>query len=84
MGFADKDIDLKDTTYKPINNQDQENYDICKSLRSILEPWETNPLLDDPILWDKAPISLQLVARNLEDEKLLAIGKVIDKAINFE
>ncbi|KUL81293.1 hypothetical protein ZTR_09124 [Talaromyces verruculosus] len=32
VGFADKDIDLKDTTYKPINNQDQENYDICTDI----------------------------------------------------
>lgn len=37
---------------------------------------------DDPALWHNAPISLQLVGRQFEDEKLLAIAAVVDEAVN--
>ena len=38
--------------------------------------------LDDPDLWHNAPISLQLVGRQFEDEKLLAVGAIVDEIVN--
>ncbi|KAK4937079.1 hypothetical protein LTR10_022202 [Elasticomyces elasticus] len=38
--------------------------------------------LYDPGLWHNAPISLQLVGRQFEDEKLLAVGAVVDEVVN--
>lgn len=56
--------DVKDASYKPINERDQENYDMY-----------------DPELFAEAPVSVQLVGRNLQEESLLAIAMAVDAAI---
>lgn len=35
----------------------------------------------DPSLFAEAPVSLQLVGRNLQEEKLLAVAMAVDQAI---
>lgn len=39
-------------------------------------------LTDDPELWHNAPISLQLVGKQFEDERLLAVAAAVDEAVN--
>ncbi|OAL21018.1 hypothetical protein AYO20_11442 [Fonsecaea nubica] len=56
--------DAKDTTYQPVNELDQETYDLY-----------------DPVLFEGAPISLQLVGRSLCEEELLAVAMAVDSAI---
>ena len=56
--------DLKDTTYKPVNEIDQETYDLY-----------------DPVLFDGAPVCLQLVGRTMQEEQLLAVTVALDKAL---
>ncbi|KAJ9503790.1 hypothetical protein LTR99_002550 [Exophiala xenobiotica] len=65
VGFVDKNKDLKDESYKPVNDTDKAHHELY-----------------DPELWHNAPISLQLVGRQFEDEKLLAVSAVVDKVIN--
>jgi amidase len=38
-------------------------------------------LLDDPEIYDGAHVSLQLVGRRLQEEKMLAIGQLVDSAL---
>lgn len=38
--------------------------------------------LDDPELFHNAPVSLQLVGRPFQDEKLLACVAIVDKVVN--
>ncbi|EXJ79411.1 hypothetical protein A1O3_08913 [Capronia epimyces CBS 606.96] len=40
--------------------------------------------LYDPVLFDQAPVSLQLVGRILEEEQLLAVAIAVDRAIKTE
>jgi Asp-tRNA(Asn)/Glu-tRNA(Gln) amidotransferase A subunit family amidase len=39
-------------------------------------------VLDDPELFHNAPVSLQLVGRPFQDEKLLACASIVDKVVN--
>ena len=34
-------------------------------------------MLDDPEIYDGAPVGVQIVARKFEEEKILAIGKIV-------
>lgn len=37
--------------------------------------------IDDPAVFANAPISIQVVGRTLEEEAVLALGKIVDKAV---
>jgi Asp-tRNA(Asn)/Glu-tRNA(Gln) amidotransferase A subunit family amidase len=39
-------------------------------------------VLDDPGLFHNAPVSLQLIGRPFQDEKLLACAAIVDKVVN--
>ena len=39
-------------------------------------------ILDDPEIYDGAPVGVQIVARKFEEEKVLAIAKVVYSALN--
>lgn len=82
---------MKDLGYQPINERDRENYELCKSkIRLFVYSYTpqsteivkltTTP--DDADLWHNAPIAIQLVGRQFEDERLLAVSAVIDDVIN--
>ncbi|KIV88585.1 hypothetical protein PV10_08255 [Exophiala mesophila] len=64
MTISPGGADLKDTTYKPVNEIDQETYDLY-----------------DPVLFDGAPVCLQLVGRTMQEEQLLAVTAALDKAL---
>ena len=39
-------------------------------------------MLDDPELWHGGPIGLQLIAKQFEDERLLAVSAELDRLVN--
>jgi amidase len=39
------------------------------------------PLVDDPITYKNAPISVQLVGKTLEEEAVIAMSEIVDKAL---
>jgi Asp-tRNA(Asn)/Glu-tRNA(Gln) amidotransferase A subunit family amidase len=39
-------------------------------------------VLDDPELWHGGPIGLQLIAKQFEDERLLAVSAEVDQVVN--
>lgn len=39
-------------------------------------------VLDDPELWHGGPIGLQLIAKQFEDERLLAVSAELDRLVN--
>ncbi|PSK37312.1 hypothetical protein B9Z65_2054 [Elsinoe australis] len=61
---ADRDIDIPDPSYEPMNPKDKMN-------------WEAY----DPDVYHGAPIGLQIVARKFEEEKILAIAKIVCAAL---
>ncbi|OAP57627.1 hypothetical protein AYL99_08365 [Fonsecaea erecta] len=65
VGKVDKTVDVEDKKYSPINERDQENYDMY-----------------DPELWDGAPLGVQIVGRNFDDEFVLACASIIDEVLN--
>lgn len=68
-----------DTTYSPRNEHDEYNYALCKFQYHSL--WGMLTVPDAPQKYEDAPISLQLVARRYEEEKLLAAMEYIQKLI---
>ncbi|KAI9888341.1 MAG: hypothetical protein M1814_000572 [Vezdaea aestivalis] len=61
---ADKNLDIVNKDYKPLNDIDQQN-------------WEAY----DPEVYDGAPVGLQVVGRKYEEEKVLAIAKIVTAAL---
>ncbi|KAI9831132.1 MAG: hypothetical protein M1819_005220 [Sarea resinae] len=57
---VDPTVDVKEDGYKPLNEQDEYNYNLY-----------------EPELYRDAPVSLQLVARRYEDEKVIAAAEYI-------
>lgn len=62
-GKVDKNIDKADPSYQPVN-----------------DTWDKeNHEIYDPELFHGAPISVQLIGRYLEEEKLFAIAETVDR-----
>ncbi len=83
---ADKRIDLFNSDYHPLNGLDQKNWEACKyNSRNIPVPilisYPPFPRIDDPDVYDGAPVGVQIVARKHEEEKVWAIAKIIDAAL---
>ena len=78
MTEVDQTKDKVEASYVPANKEDKYNYDLCMCKASacfnILTP------LDTPERYRDAPVSLQLVARRLQEEKLLAALEHMQKA----
>lgn len=75
---ADRKLDPFDPTYQPRNADDLHVHRQCTSR----DPSESNGVLtqtrpDDPALNHGSPVALQLVARKLEEEKLLKMVEVV-------
>ena len=83
---ADKRIDLIDDTYTPISEMDEKNWNACKCIRCAGHGLDMRLMfliiLDDPDIYDGGPVGVQIVARKFEEEKVLAIAKVIYAALN--
>ena len=70
---ADPDVDAQDKNYVPTNEHDNDNYNLCKHFHLLCNAH--NLIADgvadeDPEQFRGAPVSLQLVGRRYEDEKV--------------
>jgi len=82
---ADKNIDLFDDSYEPLNATDKLNWEACRShLRSVFTATQVTFNADDPEIYDGAPIGVQLVARKFEEEKIWAIAKIVYASLQKE
>ena len=83
--IVNKEIDLVEKDYKPMNAIDRENWELCEfgalHVRDGAEALTT--IIDDPEIFDGLPVSLQLVGRRFEDEKVLAILDFIEDAVKL-
>ena len=86
---ADKSVDTLDNTYQPMNDLDRKNWEACecRSLcgSSVFRPTsganQNRCSADDPEIYDGGPVGLQIMGRKFEEEKVLAIAKVIYAAL---
>ncbi|KAJ4299003.1 hypothetical protein N0V90_004247 [Kalmusia sp. IMI 367209] len=80
---VDKAIDRVDQGYKPLDERDRICYESCKysSVAVDLMSMWVNERTDDPEIYDGAHVSLQLVGRRLQEEKMLAIAEYVGTII---
>lgn len=79
---VDKSVDVRDESYKPRNDADKVCYESCKTVFMVMCDDATDLLTtDDPEIYDGAHTSLQFVGRRLQEEKMLAIADLVDKAL---
>jgi amidase len=63
--------DIPDSEYKPMNERDAYNHQLCKNFLVKLTTSLTNSnMLDDTSVYNEAPVCLQLVGRRFDDEKV--------------
>jgi amidase len=75
--------DLREEGYQPRNKDDKYNYELCKCA-DFLEVWEyADYITDDPSRYTDAPISLQLVGRRYEEEKLIEALEMITEVASL-
>ena len=74
--YADKNIDKRDETYKPIS-------DLDKLVWSKCIPWGccVRLILDDPEVYHGGPVGLQLVGRKLREEDVLEMAEILETAL---
>ncbi|KAI5824202.1 amidase [Schizophyllum commune Tattone D] len=58
-------VDVVNASFVPLNDADKTN----------------QALYDDPKTWENAPVGLQLIGRRLEEEKIVAMLKVVESAL---
>lgn len=81
------EIDVKETNYQPRNSKDEFNYNLCKIFFfSNFSSQATTQLtqdrwIDEPEMYRDAPVSLQLIGRPYEDEKVCLFLVSIAKRI---
>ena|SRR6266566_1066133 len=80
---ADKNLDVVDESYQPLNAMDKLNWDACKLLRDSTEVGGLvlTSAADDPDVYHGGPVGVQLVARKFEEEKIWAIAKIVVAAL---
>ena len=66
---VDQEKDQAETGYQPRNEKDQFNYKLCGSKVDTIQRFELTRE-DSPERYTDAPVSLQLVGRRYEDEKV--------------
>ena len=55
---------------------------MCSPLYSVIAIYRLILFVDDPDIYDGAPVGVQLVARKFEEEKILAIAKIVCATLN--
>lgn len=85
---ADKTVDLPDPSFVPLGPEDTRNWEACKLLIKCLGECAFSKscayfcwTIDDAEIYDGGPVGLQLVARKFEEEKILAIAKIVHAAL---
>jgi amidase len=86
---VDKTVDKRVERYEAINERDEEIQGDCKLnfVFSTLDMWwwvgmRANRVVDDPQIYDGAHVSLQIVGRKLEEEKMIGIAEEVEKILS--
>lgn len=77
---ASKEQDPADKDYTPMNDTDKDAFEACK-YRMALNASIANSATDDAEIYDGSAVSIQLVGRRLQEEKMLAIADYVSKAL---
>lgn len=82
--IVDKTIDKKIEGFKAVSETDQKTQDTCKPMIVCTSYSNSNNYcsLDDPDIYDGAHVSVQLVGRRLQEEKMIALAKYVGQAIH--
>lgn len=72
--------DTAEEGYQPRNDKDKYNYELCRPWLSPLHFPNAHHVTDKPETFVGAPISLQLVGRRYEDEKVIEAMEIMLKA----
>lgn len=78
---VDPVLDKADTSYTPRNEKDVYNHSLCMSLQYTCLTRMVLTCADTPEKYADAPVSLQLVVRRYEEEKLLAITEFLQRLL---
>jgi amidase len=79
---VDKARDHVEKGYQPRNDDDKAVYEECASApSSLVGVVARDRFTDDAEAYHGAPIALQLVARRLEEEKAIAMAKVVHSVL---
>lgn len=83
---VDQSIDVAEEGYVPRNEKDKYNYELCKTSNLVTWPnygsaniWDE----DAPQSYTNAPISLQLVSKRYNDEKVIEALEYIQEEIGL-
>lgn len=84
-GLHCSSIDEKDGSYQPRNEKDRYNHELCKCFTSLSRAMRyfAKDMKDDPKEYIDAPVSLQLVGRRYEDEKVIQAFEMIRDAVGL-
>jgi amidase len=80
---VDKSVDKKDEGFKALDEVDQATQDTCEYCHCCSEKLLRLTLVaDDPEIYDGAHVSVQLVGRRLQEEKMIALAKYVGDALH--
>jgi amidase len=77
--LVDKNIDVVDPGYKPLNAIDEKIQKACGS--PCVGRGKVLIILDDPELFDGAHVAVQVVGRRFQEERILAITEILGDAL---
>jgi amidase len=78
---VDKNVDVREEGYKALSEQDQETQDDCKFFEDGRIVCLLTTCADDPEIYDGAHVSLQIMGKRLQEEKMLAIAAYVEKIL---
>lgn len=81
---VDKNIDTADPAFQPLSDTDQKTHDLCEfaNILQYLHSANADNLIDDAEIYDGAHVSIQLVGRRLQEEKMLALASYVSNALH--
>lgn len=79
---VDKNVDKKDENFKAVGEEDQETQDTCECYMFLVWWICADKIADDPEIYDGAHVSVQLVGRRLQEEKMIALAKYVGDALH--
>lgn len=80
---ADQDVDLADPSFKPVSETDRKVAQTCESSKLGFLGSRCGPRMmadgniDDPEIYHGSHVSVQLVGRRLQEEKVLAVTEYV-------
>ena len=80
---VDSNIDKAEKDYHPLNEKDRLIWEQCMYV-SVSEEAQTKICLDDPEVQHGTPTGLQFVGRRFQEEKMIALAEMFEKAFALE